>query len=653
MRAWRRLATFVCLAMVACAIGVHTQSDPRNEFVQALGRFSLALDGTLGDEGPQIQSSLDAMADALVRWDATIGAYEAAMAAEIGGAGVELAARMRVALAGVYLDRGRLEAALSQLTTARTIDPDRADVHLLLGAAYSQLAGDEASATDPLRKAAALDPGNPMRVYMLARHLARQERDEESRLLLRQFLETAAVRAALQDRTQVSNPFLRLDLVPERSDLEPFFPPVRYGGGFALLRRGDYPAALAAFRKAAAGDPLLTDAGPHREAMARGAEALRAGAIDEAIAHLESACSLAPDRAEPRRALGRAYQLAGEDAKAIEAHRRALRLDAGDERARLGLADALAQAGHAAEALTILQETLDALPDSGRARYAMARLHQRQGNYSEALRDFDRAVLFRPLLGLNGIYETMGSLYAARQDFEAAAAAYAARLELHPNDPDGHYDLGDMYLRQDRHDEALAEFTVALLLDPSHAAAADAMAQTHLRRNDYAAAAGSARRALAIDPERNQARYVLGTALMRLGQTEEGTRELETFRTRRDEIAAARERQFEVEGFRRAAAVAAGDGRHEEVVGHLRRVLALDPSAASHLELGIALLDDDQPGEALEHLNAAAASGAPYDVHRYLALAYERLGRKAESDRARAAYDRRHREALQQKVTGR
>ena len=645
-----RLSAGVLVLLLAGPAGGQTV-EPKGAFVGALGRFSLALGGTYGDEGPTIQSSLDAMDGALAAWDAVIRTYEAAMAAEIGAADPPLAARMHMALGAVYLDRFRVDTALKELLAARALDPNRPDVHTLLGVVYSQLGDDREAAGEAFRRAAALDPGNPVRTYVLARHLGAQGKLEESRAALRAFLEHRTIRDVVENRTATPSLFIRLGLVPESAGVEPYFPPVRYAAGFEHLARGDYARAIAAFREAAAADPLVVDAGPHRDAMQRAAQAIREGSIAAAVEELTRAAGLAPDRAEPHRILGLVHAADERYDEAVAALEHASSLDPRDERTWLALARTLVDAGRFEQAHEALRETLSAFAGSGRARYALARLHQREGKPADALREFEAAVAHRPLLGLNGIYETMGALHAPRQDFDAALAAYGTRAGLHPNDPDAHFDLGDIYLRQGRHEDALAELSVVLLLEPAHVKAAALMAQAHLRNMDYDAAVAAARRSLDGDPAQSEARYVLATALVRLGRTEEGKKELETFQRQQAEAAAARARFLEVEGLRREAAISAGDGDHARTTANLRKVLALEASYRSRLELGLALLDADQPAEALEQLTAAASDlDATYDVHRYLAAAYLALGRVADSQREQAAYDRIRREALKRRA---
>jgi tetratricopeptide (TPR) repeat protein len=109
---------------------------------------------------------------------------------------------------------------------------------------------------------------------------------------------------------------------------------------------------------------------------------------------------------------------------------------------------------------------------------------------------------------------------------------------------------------------------------------------------------------------------------------------------------------FEVQGLRRDATLSAEDGDPARTVALLRKALALETSDTSHLELGLALLDADQPAEAIEHFNAAARLNAPYHVHQYLAEAYKALGRLDDSRREQASYERIHREALRRRAAG-
>jgi tetratricopeptide (TPR) repeat protein len=582
------------------------------------------------------------------RWDATIRTYETAMASEISSAEPHIAARMHEALGVVYLDRSRVADALREFVAASQLDPSRADVYGLQGLAYSHpLVNNPAAATQAFRKASGLDSGDPVRAYVLARQLMKVGELKEAKEALHLFEDRQTRRAAGSRDGAASSPFFQLALAGERAGVAPFFPPALYTEGFALLQDGDYAGAIVQFREAAARDPLTADPVETREAMRSAVAAFRDGSVPLAIRHLEAAIELAPHRAEPHRILGRVYLADQQYDRGINELRTAVRLSPGDERPRLTLADVLVETDQDPKAEQALRETIEAVPASGQAHYTLGRLYQRQGRYPEALREFGAAVRFRPLLGLNGLYGNMAALSVDQQNFDVAIDWYGKRVDVHPNDAAAHQDLGRTYARLSRHDEARAEFTVVLMLNPQHVEAYAALAQVHLQDGQYAEAADMARRALALAPAHQEARYVLGTSLLRLGRTAEGKQELELFQRVQAEAATARSRQIELEGLKGDAAVSSANGNYEKAVALLGRVLLYEPGAASsHLDLGLALLKAGRPADSIERLKTAVALNAPFAVHRHLAAAYAALGLLEESQRERAIYEQMQRESL-------
>ena len=639
----------LCVAMALATAPEFAQPDPKVEFTDALGRFSLALDGEYGDEGTRIKSRLDAMSRALAQWDRTIRSYETGMAAEITGAAPPLAARMHLALGGAYLDRGRVDDAVRELTAADRLDATRPDILTLLGLAYSQRPNDSSRATDAFRRASALDPRDPVRAYRLARHLVTVGETEEAGKVLARFRDNRAAQAEANGTTN-SSPFISLGLVPESVGVEPFFAPALYAEGFSLLQQGNYEQALTAFRNAASHDPLCAEPGVETGALLRAATAFRDGSLKTAAQHLKVALELTPESADAHRMLGTVYvadELYDEGIAELEA---AVHLRPSDERARLALAAAFSTIGQNAEAVRTLRETIAALPASGQARYELGLAYRRQGLVAEALDAFQDALTFKPLIGVNSVLETLGSLRRSQQDFDGAIAAFAARVALVPNDADAHQDLGDMFLRQERHNEALAEFEVALMLAPGRAQSHAAIAQVHLREGRYAEAADAARRTLVLDPAHKEARYVLATTLMRLGKTDEGKRELETFQRLQAEAMADRSRRLEVSGLSRDAAVSSANGDFPKAIELLRKaVLAQPDSAGLQTDLGVALIKAGQPAEAVEHFKQAVTLKAHVDVHAYLAEAYASLGRDEDAQRERSLHAQLRQEALRKK----
>jgi tetratricopeptide (TPR) repeat protein len=637
------------LALVAAAAALAAQSpEPKTTFLQATGQFSLALEGSFGDEGAQLRSSLDAMERSSRQWDDLIQGYEKAMAADLRAAAPAQATRLHLSLAGVYLDRNRTADSLRELAAARQLDQTRVEIPMFEGLSESQLAGNHLAATAAFRRAAELKPDDSVSGYLFARSLARVGAADEANQVYQRFAANE-VRRTGPGAQAVTTPFSHLGLFPETAGVEPFFPPVLYADGFAELQRGNHARAIELLRQASAGDPIA-DTGVQSGAVSRAAAAFRNGAIASVLESLAVAIELAPDRSDPHRIVGLVRLANREPGAAIDALNHAITLNPRDERARLALADALIASDALPAARQSLLDTLAAFPASGRAHYKLASVYQRQGLYPDAVRELTSALASKPMLGMNSLYQTLGALARAQQQYDAAIEAFSQRVDLVPNSADAHQELGEMYFRQSRHTEALAEFLVTLMLDPSRTDTHAAVGQVHLRTGNYADAAAAARRAIALDATHKEARYVLATALVRLGNVDEGKRELEIYQRLQTEATALRSRQLEVEGFRRDASLSLANGETEKAIDLLRRALAQDPSASSQLDLGVALLKGGRAQEAIEQLTAAAAKENNEAVHGYLADAYTALGRREEAERERAILLRMRQDALRKGV---
>jgi tetratricopeptide (TPR) repeat protein len=618
--------------------------DLKTAFLDALGAFSLALDGRRGDEAVRLRAALDRMDRALAEWDGVLAGYEQKMATEIQTVDARLEARMRTVLGATYLDRGRIRDALEQFTMARALDVSHVDAPLLQGLVYSQLLEEPAAAIDAFRAAAAIDPENPAVAYLLARQLQQEDRENEASASVTILLDLFSTEPASTPRALA---FVRLGLLPEVPGLEPFLPPVRYAEGFAAVRRGDLLLAIEQFRKVLATDPLSAPVSmPLRE---RAAAAFSDGRLEEAREILADGIRQHSDEAELHRLRGLVEVADRRYAEGIRALRRAIELDPESERARLALTDALTRNGQSDAAVASLQETLAAIRASGRARYALAQLHREDGRYLETLAELERVVSHDPLLGRNSIHQTIGALHRAQLELPQAVDAYLVRAALTPDDAAAHQDLGEVYLLQGDTAWAHAEFRIALLLEPSRLGALTGLSQVHLREGRYEDAALASARALAIDAQQREARYVYGTALLRLGRVDEGRQQLQAYQRLLEEDARAQADGLELGRLRREAAVATAAGNHATAADLLTKALAYDDtSAAAHLDLGLALLNAGRFTEAADHLSFAVVRDAPLEVYLHLAQAYDGSGQTDRARRARELYESMKRAAIRQ-----
>ena len=614
--------------------GVNPLHALKTEFVDSLRRFAESAAGSYGDEGARLASEVDAAQRALDAWDRAIVAYESTARSAPSSSDAH------AALGSVYLDRSRITDALPEFAAAARLDARRADVHTMSAMAY-ELAADTRNALAEREKAAALSPRDIVLLYLAAAAHA----DEDSPAAIEADRRVDAVHLVAGDTAAIQ--FDRVGLLRQLPGIAPIFPPHRYVAGFRLLERGRYADGLSALRRALASDPLVASA-PNGPAAVAGAR-LRRGQLQAALSELRAATTSRDSEVE--RVRGVAYWADEQDADSIGALRSALRIKPDDERARIALADVLRAAGQSDEAERLLKDTVAVMPESGQAHHRLAQLYQSRSLVAEAAAELARAAACSPLVGLDYLYDTLGGLYATQAAFDRAVGAYRRRIDVNPNNADAHGKLGQIYALQGGFEAALAEFDVAQRLDPHNADAFTGAGQIDLRLGRFADAVRVSRQALALDARQQKARFTLGTALVRLGNSVEGQRELDAFQRDVDDTAAARRRVLEANTLERDAARAEEALDHTQAAALLQRALDLVPGDW-RLEVKVAevLVAAGQPADALRHLAKAAQSEDRAEIHAVAARAYAALGqadeRAREETRFRQLLERRKEERL-------
>lgn len=140
--------------------------------------------------------------------------------------------------------------------------------------------------------------------------------------------------------------------------------------GLAAQRRGDHGKAAACFRQVVAVWP--NDAALQ---VGLGAALFAAGAVEEGISHLETACGLVPDSASAWLNLGEALRQSGQVARALDAMARAVGLDTESIPLRLSFANACAGAGQGDAAVREFREVLRRDPTDARAWFGLSNLN--------------------------------------------------------------------------------------------------------------------------------------------------------------------------------------------------------------------------------------------------------------------------------------
>ncbi len=204
---------------------------------------------------------------------------------------------MRTVLGALFLERGRLDDALREFEAAAMLDPRRADIRAFQALAYAT-ADRPLDAAKALEAASQLDPGDPLKPYLMAQQLVKAGRTEEAGAALARVPRVAQGRVWDQPKGTSGAPFIEATLVEDAALGITVFVPVDYAEGFALIRQRKYEQGTAQLRAAVARDPLVSDRAISSPRISAGIAALRQAQFKTAIEHLRAGVELMPDSSE-------------------------------------------------------------------------------------------------------------------------------------------------------------------------------------------------------------------------------------------------------------------------------------------------------------------------------------------------------------------
>ena len=314
-----------------------------------------------------------------------------------------------------------------------------------------------------------------------------------------------------------------------------------------------------------------------------------------------------------------------------------------------------------AEAAEVMQRAVRAFPNSRQLRYKEAEMHRDSGKMRKALETFQAASQLKPPATmppdrdrqqLSFIYQRMGGINTDIVDFDAAIAAYKQAVEVWAENYDARVALGDAYLRRGQYSEALAEYSNVLKAKPDNALPYYRIADANLQKGNFAEAADAAGKALRIDPKLRKARYVNGMALLRLGRTDEGQKELDLFRKEEGDAQAELNAERDVLVSNRGAASLLLKGQPNDALASFQESIKAHPSASIlRLNLGVALDMVGRPRDAAAAFQALLDGGSDSAlVFKSLARAEGTLKDQAASAKFGALYIRKIDETLEEEL---
>ncbi|MGO9587622.1 MAG: tetratricopeptide repeat protein [Limisphaerales bacterium] len=277
------------------------------------------------------------------------------------------------------------------------------------------------------------------------------------------------------------------------------------------------------------------------------------------------------------------------------------------------------QCGMYANVETLWRTTITRNPDCWLAHNNLGTaLLNKQGNLDEPIQHFERALQLKPdypeaHVNLGVAQAKQGKLKEATQHFERA-------LQLEPDYPETHVDLGVVQAAQGRLDEAIQHYERALQLDPDYTEAHNNLGIALADRGKLDEAVQQYERVLQLKPDYAEAHNNLGIALADQGKSNEAIQHFER---------ALQLKPDYVEAHYNLGIALADQGELDEAIQHYRRALQLKPDYADALNnLGFALAKQGRWDEAIQHYERALQLKPDYaDALNNLGFALAKQGR--------------------------
>jgi tetratricopeptide (TPR) repeat protein len=220
--------------------------------------------------------------------------------------------------------------------------------------------------------------------------------------------------------------------------------------------RGDYPAAVAAYRKAIEERPGDTDL-----KLRLGAALVTAGQVDEADGLLREVLKDRPTSAEAEHYVGRVLFARNDTAQAVQRFERAVSFDPTRPDFYLYLAWASYEQGNLSGALESVKKALDRDPALGDAWWILARIELRTGAVQDALEHLQRTLKLKP--GRHEALADMGEVYDQLRKLDEAVAAYEQAVKAVPENGEWWYRLGSLELDRGRRTQARVAISESVL----------------------------------------------------------------------------------------------------------------------------------------------------------------------------------------------
>lgn len=261
-----------------------------------------------------------------------------------------------------------------------------------------------------------------------------------------------------------------------------------------------------------------------------GTARLMEGRADLAVAVLERAVAVAPDRGSVLESLGLSYLMVGNYAAAERVLRRALKMPRAPASVRMRLGAALLHQGNHEEAIEELERVIADDPEDADARLNLGRAYAASARWIEAVHAFDR-VLRRSPDHADALYN-LGVACVESGDAQRARSCFERVLERDPASTEARERLAALLLTLGRYAEAITQLREIVRANAEDGAAHAALAEALFQTGALDEAQAVASTAISLEPVAPSAfsviaqiHYIRGDISLAAGVLEEGHRQ--------------------------------------------------------------------------------------------------------------------------------
>jgi tetratricopeptide (TPR) repeat protein len=219
-----------------------------------------------------------------------------------------------------------------------------------------------------------------------------------------------------------------------------------------------------------------------------------------------------------------------------------------------------------------------AAPEPASAAVLRAQEFESQGQYEQALAEFERAIETNPRMTV--AYLGAGDIYRQQGDYESAEERYAMAARIEPRNFDAQYLHGLALQMLDRLADAVKAYIRALTIRPDDFNANLNLGTAYLQLGEPQQALPYAERAVRLDGKDGAARTNLGAIYAALGRHEDAVVEFQQ---------AAELTELSAPLLLNLADSYGRVGRHEEMVNTLEQLVRTEPTAVAYERLGAGL----------------------------------------------------------------